>query len=98
MKTHCKARINVSVSSDGTITISKVALEHNHDLVSPSKSRYFRCNKNIDPSIHTENELSKVMDRIENLKLEMACQESFSEITERDNLVQNHMIKIHKKE
>ena len=28
--------------------------------------------------IHTENDLSKVMDRIENLKLEMACQESFS--------------------
>jgi hypothetical protein len=44
--------------------------------------------------IHTENDLSKVMDRIENLKLEMTCQESFSEITEGDNLVQNQMTKI----
>lgn len=34
------------------------------------------------------------MDRIENLKLEMTCQESFSEITEGDNLVQNQMTKI----
>lgn len=44
--------------------------------------------------IHTENDLSKVMDRIENLKLDMTCQESFSEITEGDNLVQNQMTKI----
>ena len=58
MKTHCKARINVCVSSDGTIVISKVALEHNHDLISPSKSRYFRCNKNIDPSIKRRLEVN----------------------------------------
>ncbi|XP_024636609.2 protein FAR-RED IMPAIRED RESPONSE 1-like [Medicago truncatula] len=52
------ARINVCVSSDGTIAISKVALEHNHDLISPSKSRYFRCNKNIDPSIKRRLEVN----------------------------------------
>jgi hypothetical protein len=58
MKTHCKARVNVCVSSDGTITISKVALGHNHDLISPSKSRYFKCNKNIDPSIKRRLEVN----------------------------------------
>jgi hypothetical protein len=45
-----KARVNVFASLDGTIIISKVSLEHNHES-SGSKSRYFRCNKNLDPHI-----------------------------------------------
>jgi len=57
MKEHNKARINVCASLDGTVTISKVALEHNHDL-RPSKSRNFRCNKNIVPSIKRRLEVN----------------------------------------
>jgi hypothetical protein len=49
-RTQCKARVSVAVSLDGTIRVSRVALEHNHEL-SPTKSRYFRCNKNLDPDI-----------------------------------------------
>jgi hypothetical protein len=43
-RTQCKARVSVVVSLDGIITVSRVALEHNDEL-SPTKSRYFRCNK-----------------------------------------------------
>ncbi|XP_045810181.1 protein FAR1-RELATED SEQUENCE 4-like [Trifolium pratense] len=56
-KSQCKARVNVCVSLDGTVTISRVSLEHNHEL-SPSKSRYFRCNKNLDPHIKRRLELN----------------------------------------
>jgi len=35
---------------DRTITISRVSLKHNQEL-SPTKSRYFRCNKNFDTCI-----------------------------------------------
>jgi hypothetical protein len=56
-KVQCKARVNVCVSLDGTITISKVSLEHNHEL-SPGKSRYFRCNKNLNPHIKRRLELN----------------------------------------
>jgi hypothetical protein len=47
----------VVVSLDGIITVSRVALEHNHEL-SPSKSRYFRCNKILDPHIKRRLELN----------------------------------------
>ncbi|XP_045818523.1 protein FAR1-RELATED SEQUENCE 6-like [Trifolium pratense] len=56
-RTQCKARVSVAVSLDGTITVSRVALEHNHEL-SPTKSRYFRCNKNLDPHIKRRLELN----------------------------------------
>ncbi|KEH22385.1 hypothetical protein MTR_7g446060 [Medicago truncatula] len=42
------------LSLDGKITITNVTLEHNHEL-SPTESRYFRCNKNLDP--HTKRRL-----------------------------------------
>jgi hypothetical protein len=49
IKTECKARICAMLSADGIWFLSKVVLEHNHDL-SPSKARFFRCHKNIDSS------------------------------------------------
>jgi hypothetical protein len=56
-KIQCKARLNACISLDGTVTISKIALEHNHGL-SPNKTRYFRSNKILDPRLKRRLELN----------------------------------------
>ncbi|CAJ2653121.1 unnamed protein product [Trifolium pratense] len=56
-KTECKARLNACISLDGTVSISRIVLEHNHDL-SPTKARYFRSNKNLEPHIKRRLELN----------------------------------------
>jgi len=56
-RAQCKARVNVCMSLDGSITFSSFALEHNHELT-PMKSRYFRCNKNSDPRIKRRLEVN----------------------------------------
>jgi hypothetical protein len=56
-KLQCKARMNACISLDGRVTISSVILEHNHDL-SPTKARYFRCNKNLGPYMKRRLELN----------------------------------------
>ncbi|XP_045791255.1 protein FAR1-RELATED SEQUENCE 6-like [Trifolium pratense] len=49
-KTQCKARLNGCIGLDGTVTISRIVLEHNHD-VSPTKARYFRSSKKLEPHL-----------------------------------------------
>ncbi|PNX99877.1 protein FAR1-related sequence 6-like, partial [Trifolium pratense] len=56
-KTQCKARLNACICSDGTVVVSSVILEHNHEL-SPTKARYFRCNKNLGSHIKRRLELN----------------------------------------
>ncbi|XP_057432495.1 protein FAR-RED IMPAIRED RESPONSE 1-like [Lotus japonicus] len=56
-KTECKARLSACVSSDGTVVVSRVNLGHNHDL-SPTKARFLRCNKNLEPRIKRRLELN----------------------------------------
>ncbi|XP_042450660.1 protein FAR1-RELATED SEQUENCE 6-like [Zingiber officinale] len=56
-KTNCKAKINVAVRNDGNFVITSVDLEHNH-LLSPGKSRQFRCNKVLDSSTKRKLELN----------------------------------------
>jgi hypothetical protein len=56
-KTQCKARLNARISLDGTVAISRIVIEHNHDL-SPTKARYFRSNKNLEPHIKRRLELN----------------------------------------
>ncbi|KAG6511007.1 hypothetical protein ZIOFF_029056 [Zingiber officinale] len=56
-KTNCKAKINVAVRNDGNFVITSVDLEHNH-LLSPGKSRHFRCNKVLDSSTKRKLELN----------------------------------------
>jgi hypothetical protein len=46
-KTGCRARICASLCVDGTWFLTKVVIEHNHQL-SPGKARFFRCNKIIN--------------------------------------------------
>ncbi|KAL6551959.1 hypothetical protein OROGR_008113 [Orobanche gracilis] len=56
-KTQCKARLNVCVSLEGIVNVKSVVLEHNHEL-SPTKARYFRCNKNLGPHIKRRLEVN----------------------------------------
>ncbi|KAL6544172.1 hypothetical protein OROGR_010669 [Orobanche gracilis] len=56
-KTQCRARLNACLCLNGTITVSSVIIEHNHDL-SPTKACYFRCNKNLGPHIKRRLELN----------------------------------------
>jgi hypothetical protein len=43
----CKAKINITRCPDGKFHLSTVILDHNH-ILSPHKSRLFRCNKKLD--------------------------------------------------
>ncbi|XP_052172312.1 protein FAR1-RELATED SEQUENCE 5-like [Diospyros lotus] len=50
----CKARLTASVDGIGTWRINTIHLEHNHNT-SPSKSRLFRCNRQL--SAHVKRQL-----------------------------------------
>ncbi|XP_042410344.1 protein FAR1-RELATED SEQUENCE 6-like [Zingiber officinale] len=56
-KTNCKAKINVVIRNDDNFVISSVSLEHNH-VLSPGKSRHFRCNKLLDSTTKRKLELN----------------------------------------
>ncbi|KAG6506554.1 hypothetical protein ZIOFF_031878 [Zingiber officinale] len=56
-KTNCKAKINVAIRNDGNFVITSLCLEHNH-ILSPEKSRHFRCNKVLDSAIKRKLELN----------------------------------------
>ncbi|XP_042954654.1 protein FAR1-RELATED SEQUENCE 1-like [Carya illinoinensis] len=49
-KIECKAKINVSKTPDGKFRLNSVHNIHNHNL-SPKKSRFFRCNREVSESI-----------------------------------------------
>ncbi|XP_042423585.1 protein FAR1-RELATED SEQUENCE 8-like [Zingiber officinale] len=57
IKTNCKAKINVVIRNDDNFVISSVSLEHNH-VLSPGKSRHFRCNKLLDSTTKRKLELN----------------------------------------
>ncbi|XP_020080380.1 protein FAR-RED IMPAIRED RESPONSE 1-like [Ananas comosus] len=57
VKTNCLTRINVVINVDSSCVISKIVLEHNH-ILSPYKSRFFSCNRVIDPSIKRRLDLN----------------------------------------
>ncbi|XP_059629181.1 protein FAR-RED IMPAIRED RESPONSE 1-like [Cornus florida] len=56
-KTNCNAKINVTGKEDRNFTITGVFLDHNHAL-SPSKVRYFRCDKALDSHFKRRLELN----------------------------------------
>ncbi|XP_068660353.1 protein FAR1-RELATED SEQUENCE 6-like [Aristolochia californica] len=45
---NCPARIVARVQEDGTFKLTRVILEHSHEM-SPSKSRCFKCTRVLDP-------------------------------------------------
>ena len=49
-KTSCHARVGGRVNKEGKWELRTLDLEHNHG-VSPSKTKYFRCNRFIDPRV-----------------------------------------------
>lgn len=49
-KTNCPAMITVRNWKDDLLFVTDVVLEHNH-LLSPSKARYFRCNRKSSASV-----------------------------------------------
>jgi hypothetical protein len=57
IRTQCKARICETLCADGKWFLSYVVVEHNHCL-SPEKSRFFRCYKNIDVVVKRRLELN----------------------------------------
>jgi hypothetical protein len=57
IRTQCKARICATLRVDGKWFLSNVVVEHNHCL-SPDKTRFFRCYKNIDAAVKRRLELN----------------------------------------
>ncbi|KAH9655784.1 protein FAR1-RELATED SEQUENCE [Citrus sinensis] len=47
-KTCCNARLGAGLGDDGKWTIRSLNLEHNHVLLTPTKSKYFRCNRSVN--------------------------------------------------
>ncbi|XP_031280491.1 protein FAR1-RELATED SEQUENCE 5-like [Pistacia vera] len=57
-KTDCKARIGAALRSDGSWQICSVVLDHNHELSSPSKTRFFKANRIIKPYVKRKLEVN----------------------------------------
>jgi hypothetical protein len=57
-KTGCKARVN-AVHKDGVWCLTTINMNHNHAL-SPSKSRFYRCNRRIDNTAKRRLELNNI--------------------------------------
>jgi hypothetical protein len=57
-KTGCKARVN-AVYKDGAWCLTTINMNHNHAL-SPSKSRFYRCNRRIDNTAKRRLELNNI--------------------------------------
>ncbi|WOG92505.1 hypothetical protein DCAR_0311774 [Daucus carota subsp. sativus] len=47
---NCKARINIIIGADGSCIINSLELSHNHTL-SREKSRFYHCNRALNPYI-----------------------------------------------
>ena len=58
-RTGCCERICATRCDNGTWYLSKVVLEHNH-ILSPSKTRFYRCYKNINCSARKMIEMNDV--------------------------------------
>ncbi|XP_031273173.1 protein FAR-RED IMPAIRED RESPONSE 1-like [Pistacia vera] len=57
-KTNCKAPVNASVHFDGKWKICSVVFDHNHELSSSGKTRYFKSNRIIQPSVKRKLEVN----------------------------------------
>ncbi|KAL2506125.1 Protein FAR1-RELATED SEQUENCE [Abeliophyllum distichum] len=59
IQTGCKARMTTCLEVCGTWRINTVHLEHNHKI-SPSKSRLYRCNRELSAQIKRKLEVSDI--------------------------------------
>ncbi|XP_022891144.1 protein FAR1-RELATED SEQUENCE 5-like [Olea europaea var. sylvestris] len=60
IQTNCKARISASSDDHGSWRINAVHLDHNHGT-SPSKSRLFRCNRELSAQVKRRLEVNDVV-------------------------------------
>ncbi|XP_038680907.1 protein FAR-RED IMPAIRED RESPONSE 1-like [Tripterygium wilfordii] len=58
-KVDCKARLRARLSKEGKWEITNFIYDHNH-VMSPSKSRYFSCNRLINPHIKRQLEIDDI--------------------------------------
>lgn len=56
-QTGCKARLNATADAFGVWRVTTVELQHNHEI-SPSKSRMYRCNRQLTENVKRKIELN----------------------------------------
>lgn len=56
-KTQCRARLNACVALDGSSTISRIVIEHNHEL-GQTRGRYFRLDESSGTHVERNSELN----------------------------------------
>lgn len=59
MQTGCKARLTACTELRGMWRIDTIHLEHNH-RISPSKSRLYRCNREISAHVRRQLEINDI--------------------------------------
>ncbi|XP_024161868.1 protein FAR-RED IMPAIRED RESPONSE 1-like [Rosa chinensis] len=50
-KSDCKAKLNANLLPDGKWLASSIVLEHNHDLSTPSKRRFYKNSRELPPHV-----------------------------------------------
>ena len=63
-KTGCNTTLGASLGKDGKWRIRSLNLEHNHALLTPTKSRFFRCNRSL--ITYAKKKLIKMIERESN--------------------------------
>ncbi|XP_028065479.1 protein FAR-RED IMPAIRED RESPONSE 1-like [Camellia sinensis] len=94
-KTGCKAGLNANLQGDGMWIVRSLRLEHNHEM-SPSKSRFFKQNRILEPHVQRRLELNdsagiRMNKNFTSLVLEAGGHEKLSYL-EKD--CRNHMDKV----
>ncbi|XP_022894740.1 protein FAR1-RELATED SEQUENCE 6-like [Olea europaea var. sylvestris] len=56
-KTNCKARMNIAVYDDGRYVVTRVCLDHNHEL-NPGQPREFRCSEMVTSQLKRKLEVN----------------------------------------
>ncbi|KAL7220338.1 hypothetical protein ACSBR2_013257 [Camellia fascicularis] len=97
IKTGCKAGLNANLQDDGMWIVRSLRLEHNHEM-SPSKSRFFKQNRILEPHVKRRLELNdsagiRMNKNFTSLVLEAGGHEKLSYL-EKD--CRNHMDKVHR--
>ncbi|KAL7227681.1 hypothetical protein ACSBR1_022531 [Camellia fascicularis] len=59
LKTNCKARVTANLCTSGKWRLNFVNLDHNHGL-SPGKTRFFKCNRILQPHVKRRLELNDI--------------------------------------
>ncbi|KAL4633859.1 hypothetical protein ACB092_04G153500 [Castanea dentata] len=79
-KTDCKAQLRLVLCPNGKWILRSMVLDHNHGL-SPSKTRFYKCNRIIEPHVKKKLELNNKAGGHENLSfLEKDCRNHMEKV------------------